>query len=171
MKPNLLTLALILICAAPLKAEDVSTIEDPDLPILVFRADKPVAFIGLENVRQPGSGCANNLGTFIVDEIAYSGFSEIIDGIRVREVLDSSTGEVIEEAASLIRFDGAVSALSNAEARWISHLVPRGARLLIAYSICGSGNFQYARDIYRINSGVLRFNDVGDDPSLFGSSP
>lgn len=141
MKLNQLFLMAAFLLPVPAHAVDAE-------PEMIYEDSKPIALIGLSEVWRSGgaSGCENHIGTFEVEEIAYDGVSEIVGGIRVKPVV-SFWDKKSSTAPSLMRLN--TDKLSNIERSWLPTLVDKGSKLLIAYNICGSGGFQYVRDIYR----------------------
>jgi hypothetical protein len=125
-----------------------STTADAEAMMIYSEPKKPVALIGLDEVYGYKSGCENHAGFFKVDDIAYDGTSEIVEGIRVKALGKNSSDK---ESVTLMTFD-IKSSLSNADKSWVPKLVSKGSKLFIAYSICGSGGYQSVRDIYRADS-------------------
>ncbi|MAE50732.1 MAG: hypothetical protein CMH27_02870 [Micavibrio sp.] len=103
----------------------------------------PIALIGLDKAPEDGDMCSTHFGKFMVDDIAYEGVSEMIGGIRVKQINKDMS---VDKQVKLIRLD--TSDLSNAASGWLPTFFNKGKPLLIAYNVCGNGGFHYARDIY-----------------------
>ena len=113
-------------------------------------SSQPVALLGIEAVQDvPNSGCSNHVGKFKVDEIAYDGASRLVGGIRVIPLGSWWTELTKRQASTFIGIQ--IDELSNMDKSWLSTLVMKGNKLLIAYSICGMGGYYEARDIYLLD--------------------
>jgi hypothetical protein len=120
-------------------------------PVMIYMkgSNAPIALIRLEDASD-GNGCEDHLGFFAVDSVAYDGVSEIVGGIRVKAILNPMSRPKDDDVPFLIRID--TSKLDEVDKGWLSTLVKKGSKLLIAFRRCGSGGFDSARDIYKADS-------------------
>ncbi len=110
--------------------------------ILVYKYNSKLQTAGLDAVInldpiesvEETRGCMYGARYLVIDEIAYDGVSEIIGGIR-------SSGDLYRiDSEDLYRN------VSNAERGWLKDLFKKGQKVLVSYSVCGSGGLQFVRD-------------------------
>lgn len=97
------------------------------------------------NLEEAYKDCDQRIADLVIDEVVYEGASDTVIGFRAQKPgkkTDTWYGLFTMSTESLY------GKLSNAERRNVLLLVKKGAKVIVAYQVCGSGSFSSVRDIY-----------------------
>lgn len=124
---------------------------------------------GIVNLQEAYKDCSQGIADLVVDEVVYDGSTNIIVGFRAN-IPSSKTSkwnawggflpDLIDriwppksnlnsrDRYHLFEMRGFYMSLANAERHYVGDLIKKGAKLIVAYQICGSGSFVSVRDVY-----------------------
>ena len=104
------------------------------------------AIVDLESaMTEPGSNCSQRIADLVIDEVVYEGASDTIVGFRAQKPgITANTWYGVFSMNTKRLYQN----LGNAERHRVHELVKKGAKVVVAYQVCGSGGFASVRDVF-----------------------
>lgn len=96
----------------------------------------PVALLNLE---APFTDCRQQISEIVIDEVSYTGTSEIIEGFRVNPSQASN-------GITLYRINN--NTITSGQMRELNNLIRKKAHLFVLSQTCGSGQFTTVRELW-----------------------
>lgn len=103
------------------------------------------AIVGIEEpMTTPGDNCSQRIADVVIDEVVYSGVSDMVAGFRAKKPAPKEWYGIFR-----IDTDSLYKSIPNAAHGDVLKLIKKGTSVIVTYQVCGSGGFVNVRDVFK----------------------